>query len=202
MLASIALPVTLVFVVLASAGIIFATLCLVFNFVFRKKRWACNRCDSLSVPTSSSSPPPQIDKTDKSQPKLSHWNWSCHSLSRDCLHCESIQEPKLSRLLVQFHSLVNSHWLLPLLWHNCCKDVQDILHLQQSTLKEEGESAHDRVNVMKWWKVLFLDNFTCKKVILTMSTFQLDALVLLRTNSSEVVKEENLSSFMSTGATE
>lgn len=37
-LVSIALPVTLISVVLAIAGIIFAVACLVFNFVFRKKR--------------------------------------------------------------------------------------------------------------------------------------------------------------------
>ena len=37
-LVTVALPVTLIFVVLASAGIIFAILCLVFNFVFRNKR--------------------------------------------------------------------------------------------------------------------------------------------------------------------
>jgi gamma-aminobutyric acid type B receptor len=35
---AIAIPVTVIFVFLASAGIIFAIVCLIFNFIYRKKK--------------------------------------------------------------------------------------------------------------------------------------------------------------------
>lgn len=35
---TVGIPVTVVFILLSVAGIIFAVLCLIFNFVFRNKR--------------------------------------------------------------------------------------------------------------------------------------------------------------------
>ena len=35
---AVAIPVTVIYIFLATAGIIFAVLCLIFNFVFRNKR--------------------------------------------------------------------------------------------------------------------------------------------------------------------
>jgi len=36
----VAVPLTVVYVILATAGLLFTVVCLAFNFIFRKRRWA------------------------------------------------------------------------------------------------------------------------------------------------------------------
>ena len=42
---SVTLSVTVIFFILSSAGIVFAIVCLIFNFIFRNRKWAYNICN-------------------------------------------------------------------------------------------------------------------------------------------------------------